>query len=385
MQGRWTLILPFTVVALLVAGFLTLRPFSNLTAGVPPIEDLTFESVRLDETGIHALVRAAGSEPVVIAQVQVDGAFWRFTQTPAGPVPRLGQVALDIPYPWVDGEAHLVTLLTRAGAAFEHEIAVAVSTAPLAGPGVLSLIGVGLFVGFVPVLVGYGFVPALRAFGGAGLDFALALTLALLAFLLIDTWSEASELAAEAPAALNPVPAIWTAALLTCLGLLALGRRSGRAPEGIELAFFIALGIGVHNLGEGIAIGASVAVGEVALASFLVLGFFVHNVSEGIAIAAPVAGRTWRWPLLLGLALLAGGPAAIGTLAGVFAFTPFRAALALAVGAGAIAQVMFEIARLMLKPAAAATGERGWRAPAALYGFGAGLAVMYLTSILVAA
>lgn len=383
MAGRWTLLLPILAIAVLVAGFLALRPFASLTASVPPTEDLTFESVRLDKDGIHAMVRAAGSEPVVLAQLQVDGAYWRFTQTPPGPIPRLGVVTLDIPYPWVEGEAHAITLLTQAGAAFEHEVAVAVSSAPLAGPGALQLVAIGLFVGFIPILVGYGFMPGLRAFGAAGLDFALALTLALLAFLLVDTWSEAMELAADAPTALSPVPAIWTVALLTGLGLLVLGRRSGAAPTGGELAFFIALGIGVHNLGEGIAIGASMAVGEVALASFLALGFFLHNVSEGIAIAAPVAGARRRWPLLLALAVVAGGPAAFGTLAGVFAYTPFRAAIALAIGAGAIAQVIVEVARLLLLSGQGA--GRGWRGPAAAAGFVAGLGAMYLTSVLIVA
>lgn len=379
MAGRWTLILPLAVIAALVAVFLTARPFSGLTAAVPPAEDISFESVRLDDDGIHAVVRASGSEPVVLAQVQVDGAYWQFTQTPAGPIPRLGRAVLDIPYPWVEGETHAITLLTRAGAAFGHEIAVAVSSAPLTGPGVLQLVAIGLFVGFVPILVGFGFMPGLRAFGRAGLDFALALTLALLVFLLIDTWSEATELAGDVSAALNPVPAIWAVAVLTGLGLLALGRRGGARPEGMRLAFFIALGIGVHNLGEGVAIGASMAIGKVALASFLALGFFLHNVSEGIAIAAPVATAR-RWAALVGLAVLAGGPAAAGTVLGVFAYTPFRAALALAIGAGAIAQVIVEVATVLARSAEGAA-RPGWQAPAVLAGFGAGLSVMYLTSI----
>jgi zinc transporter, ZIP family len=135
MAGRWTLILPLAVIAALVAAFLALRPFSGLTEAVPPVEDLVFESVRLDDAGIHATLRAAGSEPVRLAQVQVDGAYWQFTQTPPGPIPRLGRVTLDIPYPWIAGEGHHIVLLTAAGAAFDHEIAVAVNTAPLTGPG----------------------------------------------------------------------------------------------------------------------------------------------------------------------------------------------------------------------------------------------------------
>jgi hypothetical protein len=374
------LLLPLIVVAALVVLFLQQRPFAGLTAGVPPAEDLSFESVRLDAQGIHALVRASGSGPVTVAQLQVDGAYWQFTQDPPGPIPRLGQVRIDIPYPWVEGEAHVVNLLTEAGAGFSHEIAVAVGTERMGGRGFAQLVGVGLFVGFIPILVGYGFMPALRSFGEAGMRFALAVTVALLAFLLIDTGTEALELAAEANAALNAGPLVWIVAVFTCLGLLAIGRSRGAAPTGAALAFFIALGIGVHNLGEGIAIGASAAIGEVALASFLALGFFLHNLTEGIAIAAPVARDRPRWGLLFLLALIAGGPAALGTVAGVYAYTPFRAALALAIGAGAIAQVLFEVGRLFLTPGR--EGAPAWRSSAAVAGFTAGFAAMYVTSIL---
>lgn len=381
MTARWSLLIPALLVVALVALLLTQKPFSGLTAEVPPVEDLAFESVVLDDSGIHATLRASGSEPVRIAQVQVDGAYRTFTLSAADGVARLNRVRLDIPYPWVAGETHVITVVTSAGLTFEHEIAVALPATPLSEAGVVQLILIGLFVGFVPIVVGYGFMPGLRSFGAAGMQFALALTAALLIFLLLDTWGEAMEFAAQASAALNARLAVWMVAILTCLLLLAIGRQRGAAPRGAALAFFIALGIGVHNLGEGIAIGASIAVGEVGLASFLVMGFFLHNLSEGIAIAAPVERARNRWLTLLLLAFLAGAPASLGTLAGAFAFTPFRAALAFAVGAGAILQVLIEVGGLMLLRAE--TAPRIFRSRPAIGGFSAGLAVMYVTSLLI--
>lgn len=379
MGVRWTLLIPSLAVAALVALFLTQRPFSGLTADVPPVEELSFEAVILDAEGIHATLRAGGSEPVAIAQLRVDGAYRVFSQTPEGPVERLARVRLDIPYPWVEGETHHLSVITATGVTFDHEIAVALPGAALDTGKALQLVAIGLFVGFVPILVGYGFLPGIRSFGRGGMDFALALTLALLLFLLIDTLGEAMEFAAETAGALNAPLAVWVVTALTCLLLLAAGRRGGAAPEGVALAFFIALGIGIHNLGEGIAIGASIAVGQVGLASFLVMGFFLHNLSEGIAIAAPLKpGRGRLWTLLL-LAILAGAPASLGTLTGVFAFTPFRAALAFAVGAGAILQVIVEVGGLMLRTA---DGAPRYRSGPALGGLFAGFAVMYATSLL---
>jgi zinc transporter ZupT len=78
---------------------------------------------------------------------------------------------------------------------------------------------------------------------------------------------------------------------------------------GLALATYIALGIGRHNLGEGLAIGAAFAAGVAGLGVFLVLGFTLHNVTEGIGIAAPLTGARPSLLAFAGLALLAGGPA----------------------------------------------------------------------------
>ena len=154
----------------------------------------------------------------------------------------------------------------------------------------------------------------------------------------------------------------------------------GSAPEGTALALFIAIGIGLHNLGEGLVIGASLAGGAVALASFLVLGFAIHNVTEGIAIAAPVEKPAKRLALLFGLALIAGAPTILGTLTGAFAFSPFWTALAFGVGAGAILQVIVEVSASLMRHAPAG---KSWSTGASLSGFVAGVAVMYATALLV--
>lgn len=385
----WGLV-PLALLGLLLWWFLAADPLAPLSTATPPIEELTFERVTLDADGIHLLVRADGSEPLVIAQVQVDGAYWTFAQDPPGAIPRLERVRVDVPYPWVEGETHHVTLLTRTGVAFTHTIAVATAS-PVAGWGrVLAFALLGIYVGLVPITLGLLSFPYLRTLGRRALDFMLALTVGLLAFLFVDTLQEGLELAAGAAGAFNAPATVWLAAGLTFLALLAIGRRRG-VPEGGALAFFLALGIGLHNLGEGLAIGAAYAIGEAALGSFLVVGFTLHNVTEGIGIAAPLAraraGSTERSrvPFLtfVGLAALAGLPAVLGTWFGAFAFEPQLAALFFGVGAGAILQVIVEVSASLARGAKREGGT--WASATNLAGFALGVVVMYGTALLVQA
>ena len=360
-----------------IAALDPLRSFNN---GAPAVEALTVERTILDATGIGLLVRAGGSDAMVIAQVAVDDAFWTFTQDPPGPIARGDTVWVQIPYPWVLGEAHLVNMLSNAGTAFEHEIAVAVPT-PKATGGQLRLQAlVGAIVGLLPVALGLMFYPALRGVGRGGMNFLLALTVGLLAFLLIDMTSEALELAASAAALFQGSAMVWLAGLASFLLLMAIGRWRG-TPEGLALAFYIALGIGLHNFGEGLAIGGAFAAGSAGLGTFLVLGFALHNVTEGIGIAAPMLRvRPPLWTFAA-LTLLAGGPAVLGMWAGSLAYAPQWSALALAVGAGAILQVMVEVTAYLMRQNS--DRQSVLFSPAVLGGFLAGLAFMYATAALI--
>jgi zinc transporter ZupT len=375
-------LVPLALLALLSAAFLILRPLDRLTENVPPIETLAVERTALGPGGIAVWVRAGGPAPLAIAQVQVDGAYWRFTQTPPGPLARLEAARIELPYPWVEGETHHLTIVTSTGLTFEHTIEVALPTPTLSARD-LALYGVvGLLVGVVPVALGMLFYPAMRGAGRQALEFVLALTVGLLVFLLIDTLREGLEVAGRAASSLQATVVVWLAALLTFVVLVVIGRRGGRAPAGVALAAFIALGIGLHNLGEGLVIGAAFATGEAALASFLVVGFALHNVTEGVGIAAPLVEARPPLRIFAGLAALAGLPAVLGTWAGALAFSPHWAALCFGIGAGAILQVVVEVAAYLHRQASGAGASA--LSGATLAGFAAGLALMYATALLVA-
>jgi zinc transporter ZupT len=380
--ARWAwFALPFVALVLATAWLVGGDWLKAFDSGAPPVEKLTFERVVLDGDGIRLKVRAGGSAPVVIAQVQVDEAYWQFRQDPAGPLDSLSTAWLHIPYPWVLGEKHGIKVLSKTGTAFEKEIDVAVPT-PTPQPGqLLPQAMLGIFVGIVPVVIGMLFYPAMRNIGRSGLNFVLALTVGLLAFLLIDTLKEALEFAGKAAPSFQGTTMVLLVAATAFLLLFVVGRRDG-TPSGMALATFIALGIGLHNFGEGLAIGAAFAAGVAGLGMFLVLGFTLHNVSEGIGIVAPlVEHRRPSLPAFAGLALLAGAPAIVGIWLGSLSYSPQWSALALAIGAGAILQVVIEVTAFLARQSG--YPDTRWLSPSMLSGFVVGIGVMYVTAMLV--
>jgi len=376
---RFWLVLPLAILTLVVALLLIWRPFERLTSNAPPVENATIESVRLSPGLISLVLRTDGSVPVVVSQVQVDGGYRTFTASPQVPSAWLGLTRIDIPYPWIPGEAHHLALVTGTGAVFNHTIEVAQLTPALDGTSFALLASVGTLLGIVPVAIGLLAWPAMRSISPAGMNFLLALTIGLLAFLLIDTIGEGTEAAAETIGRLRGPTLFWAIFALTAIVLLALGRRQGRAPEGLALAGFIALGIGLHNLGEGLAVGAALATGSAALAAYLVIGFTIHNVTEGIGIAAPLARERPRLIDFLWLAVLAGLPAILGTIIGTQAVGPLWIALCFAIGGGAILQVIIEVGGLMIRR----SGMEQLLSLPVVAGVAAGFAVMYATALLV--
>ena len=374
------LLAPLLVFAVALWWIATLDPLRNFNNGAPPVETITFERVVLDGAGIRTQIRAGGSEAMTIAQVQIDDAYWTFTQDPPGPLERGSAAWLQVPYPWVLGEAHRINVITDTGATFEHEIPVAVPTPEATQDQLFQQAIVGAIVGILPVAIGLMFYPAMRGMGSSGMGFLLALTVGLLTFLLIDMTFEALELSLEAAPLFQGQAMVILAALATFLILMGIGRRSGR-PEGIALAYFIALGIGLHNFGEGLAIGAAFAAGSAGLGTFLVLGFAIHNVTEGIGIAAPIVDKRPSLLTFGALTLVAGLPAVFGMWLGSLSYGTQWSALALGIGAGAILQVIVEVTSYFLRRAG--REEKSWLSPPVLAGFLTGLAFMYATAAVI--
>jgi len=356
--------------------------------GYPPVEELAFQRVKLGPEGIVTTVLNDGPDPVTIAQIQVDDAYWSFTADPGTTLAHLGRTTLTIPYPWVQGDAHALRLVTSTGVTFDHEVAVAVETpTPDAGFfGVFTLIG--LYVGVIPVAIGLLWLPLVSRAGRTGLDFLIALTIGLLLFLLIDAGHDGLAAAALTPSSLQGVALFVFGALAAFVGLEMVGdwlrarRRDTVASggHGWVLAQMVATGIGLHNFGEGLAIGAAFALGEATLGTVLIVGFMLHNTTEGLAIVAPLAREPVRVGRLLRLGALGGAPTIVGAWVGGLFYSPIWSVLFLALGAGAIAQVVVQLARQVVGEASVA---RYVTTPSVAGGLLAGVAVMYVTGLVI--
>ncbi|CAN5514075.1 metal transporter [soil metagenome] len=353
---------------------------------VPPVEDLTVERVAMpteNEFVVH--VTNGGPDPVTIEQVTVNEALWDFETAPDATIPSLGSAEITIPYSWVEAEAYGIGMISNTGVTFEAEVPLAVLTPGFSGDTFWRYALIGFYVGVVPVSLGLLWYPFLRRLGTSGMNFILALTVGLLVFLVLDTLLDAVEIAGELPGIFSGVPLVLLVALLTLLGLLSterLFRRGREEASRLSTSYRIATGIGLHNLGEGLAIGAAFALGEVALGVFLVIGFTLHNITEGVGIAAPILSE--KRPDLshfAALALIGGGPAILGTWIAGFAYSPLLSAIFLAVGTGAILQVIYEVGRMLLRDSSRKKTP-ALSAPN-LGGFTAGIAVMYATALLV--
>lgn len=375
---------PLLLLVGLVALFLRLGPVGLLREAFPPVEELTIERIRLPAPGVmEVTVVNGGPEPVTVAQLMVDDANWVHRLDGSRTIGRLETRTITVPYPWVEGEPHTVTLVTGTGLTFSADLPVAVLAPPVDVRYLGAFALIGIYAGLVPVLIGLLWLPFIRAVGRRWIDFFLSLTMGLLVFLGVDALLEALENAARVPGAFQGTSLVLLGAAGTPLALAALGRwrsRHGAARSPLYVATLIALGIGLHNLGEGLAIGTSYATGEIALGTFLVVGFLLHNTTEGLGIVAPLAEERPGVARLLLLGALAGVPTVFGAWLGAFAYSPLSTTLCFAVGAGAIVQVVYELWRLFARREGG-----GITAPLNAVGLLAGMLIMYLTGLVVTA
>jgi zinc transporter, ZIP family len=388
---------PLAILAVAIGLFVLLDAPGLDRIGVPR-EELSVERTVLKPGEIQLHVRNEGPDPVRVRQVIVNDGFAGFTQS-NDEIGRLGGSEIDVDYPWIEGQDYEVRLLTATGVTVDHTITAAAETpgADLGFYGLMALIG--LYVGVIPVAIGMLWLPWLRGAGRRWIGFLLAFTIGLLAFLGIEALLEGTDVAGSGAAAFGGAALVWLGAAVAFLALAGVdawlrGRRThgpdatgdgvgadrddAGAGLGYRAALLVAIGIGLHNLGEGLAIGSAYAVGSLALGATLVVGFALHNTTEGLAIVAPVArDRGARVRRLALLGLIAGAPAILGAWIGASAYQPGLAALMFGIGAGAIAQVIVQIAPQIRD------GAGRLLHPLAVAGLLTGLAVMYVTGLLV--
>ncbi len=375
---------PLVLIVLSVAVFAALGGPGLPERNGAPIEALSVEKTTLTPGVIELKLRNDGADAVRVAQVQVNDAYAQFSGA-ATEIEHLAADTIRIQQPWVEGEAYEVALLTSTGGTIVHAIDAAAETpdTDLGFYGLMALLG--LYVGVIPIALGMLWLPWVRRIPATWMRGIMALTVGLLVFLAIDALLEGQELAAEGSQAFGGQALVWLGAVTSFLALTAIGsfmsdRRRKAAKAGADaghLAMLVAIGIGLHNLGEGLAIGTSYATGALALGAFLVVGFALHNTTEGLAIVAPLAKESPTPRRLVSLGLIAGSPAIVGAWIGASAFNTSVAAFLFGVGAGAIVQVIAQLA-----PTLKDEQDRTFH-PASVGGLLGGLALMFATGLLV--
>ena len=381
----WLLgLIPRGLIAAAIGAFVALGGPGLGERRGPPVEELAVEKTVLRPGVIELTVRNDGPDPVTIAQAQINDAFVEFSGAER-PIGRLATATVRLRQPWIEGEAYEIALLTSSGGTITHEVPVAVETpgGDLSFFGLMALLGV--YVGVIPVALGMLWLPWIRRIPPAWLRVVMALTVGLLVFLAIDATLEGLELAGQGSQTFGGSALVLLGGVASYLLLtgasewLAQRRTAARAAgaSGGTLALLVAVGIGLHNLGEGVAIGSAYSVGALALGAFLIVGFAVHNTTEGLAIVAPVAHLRPSLGRLAALGLIAGAPAGPGAWIGAAAFNASLAAFLFGFGAGAIAQVIVQLA-----PALRDADGRTLH-PGAVAGLLTGMALMFMTGLLV--
>lgn len=370
-------VVPLVVLAAMVAFLLWPGNSALLNIGAP-LPDISIERVEFGDRMVTAYIRNVGPEAIEVAQADINDRIVPAAIEPSKKLDRFAEARVVMPFDWIEGRPYEVGVTASDGTRFARAVpAAAPAIQPSAGQ-VSFLALIGTYVGIIPVMIGLLWLSFLKQLSSAKYAFFLSLTAGLLLFLGIDALVEANEISAERLAgAFGGQALIATVAVVSFLSLLlASDRLAGRAKGAFAISLMIAVGIGLHNLGEGLAIGAAMVAGSVALSTFLIIGFAIHNTTEGLAIVAPLARekpRLWR---LVTLGLIAGAPAIAGTWIGSFVSSPVASIVFLSVGAGAVFQVVYVIFRH--------TGGREQLLSAPVVaGIGSGMLLMYLTSLLI--
>jgi zinc transporter ZupT len=353
----------------------------------PPTDELDIRRVTFQPGEIRIRVTNPQHDAITIGSVTVDDAIVPYSVDGSTTLKRLRSSTVVVPYDWVEGDPISVGVTSSTGIEVTDDLAAAVETPDASGRSVLGYALIGLLVGVVPVALGLVWLPALRRADRRWSAAFMALTAGLLTFLGLEALAEALDLQATLPGPLGGAGLVLLGVATSYLALTYLSTRLSRSVPsregtlgGVALATLIAVGIGVHNLSEGLAVGSSFALGELTLGTFLIVGFMVHNVTEGVGIAAPIAdrGRT-SLQRLAALALIAGAPTIVGAWIGGFLTSDFLGVLFFAAATGAALQVVVEVLRYVRRRA-----PGGLLSGHVMGGFLAGIAIMYVTGLLAA-
>jgi zinc transporter ZupT len=422
--------IPFIILAVMI--FLLFSPTfqSFINSGIP-LPKLTIEKIefRQNPSQIIAFIRNTGPTEVNIAQADVNDRIHAAAIEPSKTLSRLSNAKVIIPFSWNPAEPYEVGITTDDGTRFSKTIEAAALAPNFDSQQIVFFAVIGIYVGIIPVMIGLLWYPFIRSMSRNKYNFFLSLTAGLLVFLGIDALIESNEIATENVSPIfNSQMLIVIATTISFITLLyasekltqrAIKKSMSSAAETtstytsysnssaanspstrlqanqrqiqefvkpLAISLMVAIGIGLHNFGEGLAIGAAVLLGEIALSTFLIIGFTLHNTTEGLAIVAPLAkSRKLVLRRLVLMGIIAGAPTIAGAWIGGFLYSPVATIIFLSIGAGAIFQVVYSIGSWVLRPNNDHYKNRRIISVNifAIAGFAIGMIIMYATGLLV--
>jgi len=404
-------IIPFVVLTAMILFLFSPIGQSFLNSGVP-MPEVTIEKIEFQEGRIVAFIRNTGPVDITIAQADINDRIHLAAIEPSRSLPRLTEAQVIIPFPWNPAEPYEVGITTSDGARFSKNVEAAAQVLTPNVEQVLLFAIIGAYVGIIPIMIGLLWYPFIRRLNTNKYNFFLSLTAGLLVLLGIDAVLESNEIISENVAAIfNGQVLIVMVVIVSFLVLLyaseTLTQRAAKKSvsanystsslsssasttsqqqqeliKPLAISLMIAIGIGLHNFGEGLAISAAVLLGKAALGTFLIVGFTLHNTTEGLAIVAPIAksGKVMIRKLIV-MGFIAGAPTIAGAWIGGFLYSPLAAVIFLSVGAGAIFQVVYSITSWISH-----TSSRNRKSlinASTIAGFAIGMLIMYTTGLLI--
>ena len=404
-------IIPFVVLTAMILFLFSPIGQSFLKSGVP-MPEVTIEKIEFQEGRIVAFIRNTGPVDITIAQADINDRIHLAAIEPSRSLPRLTEAQVIIPFPWNPAEPYEVGITTSDGVRFSKNVEAAAQVLTPNVEQVLLFAIIGTYVGIIPIMIGLLWYPFIRRLNTNKYNFFLSLTAGLLVFLGIDAVLESNEIISENVAAIfNGQVLIVMVVIVSFLVLLyaseTLTQRAAKKSvpvnystsslpssasttkqqqqeliKPLTISLMIAIGIGLHNFGEGLAISAAVLLGKAALGTFLIVGFTLHNTTEGLAIVAPIAksGKVMIRKLIV-MGFIAGAPTIAGAWIGGFVYSPLAAIIFLSVGAGAIFQVVYSITSWISH-----TSSRNRKSlinASTIAGFAIGMLIMYTTGLLI--
>jgi zinc transporter ZupT len=376
-------LIPFAFVVLMMVYLF--GPGADLLDFGVILPEITIEKIDFVDSEIQATVRNTGHIPVEIVMADINDRIQPAAVEPDRFLERFETTLVRIPFEWNEAEPYTIGITVEDGTRFEKEVEAAAPALELSLDLAIFFAIIGTYVGIIPIMIGLLWLPFIKKISKQKYHFFLALTVGLLLFLAIDSIEEAVEISDENLAdSFNGTLLVSTVVILSFLGLYYSGNKlvekagSSKFTKPVAIALMISIGIGLHNFGEGLAIGAALGMGSIAFSTFLIVGFALHNTTEGIAIAAPMSRGKLMIGKLAAMGIIAGSPAIFGAWIGGFVYSPFTSVIFLAIGAGAIFQVIVVIMKWIQEES-----NQSLSTIAVVSGIAVGMLVMYLTSILV--